>query len=102
MTTTTLPASSPTPAPTKGAHVAALLEDHPGATRAQIAALAACTVGRVGEIVRARGVATSATRTKGDLIAEILVSYPQATRSEVATMAMCTVGRVGEVIRAAA
>ena len=87
---------------TKGALVAAAIEEFPAFTRAQIAALVGCTVGRVGEVVRGGNTVTTPQRTKGQLVADIIVSYPAATRAEIATMAMCTVGRVGEVIRAMA
>lgn len=84
----------------KGEIILTFIEAYPSATRAQIAEMVGCTVGRVGEIVRQHGLAADRPQTKGASIAAYIAANPTATRNEIATACNCTVGRVGEIVRA--
>jgi hypothetical protein len=96
--------SEPQAVATKGASIALYYGEHPEATRREVAEAVGCTVGRVGEVIRAgltAGVgAARGGSTKGQAILDYFSAHGPSTRREAAEAVGCTVGRVGEVLRA--
>jgi len=91
-------------AKTKGQQIVDAYAKTPTASRPEIAASVGCTVGRVGEVVRAGllpdgvGVGRGGL-TKGEQILEWF-RHNRGTCAECAAAVGCVPGRVGEVVRA--